>query len=132
MFDNKPIRLILLGVLLMNIEINNFGIVKNAAIDIAPLNIFIGSNNSGKSFLAKLIHCFNCDDLLNIDDELIDYLKDYLKDSDDGIAEKIFDYIQTQPKLNSKPLKIPFNEIRPMINEVVFKYLADIFEFKIE
>lgn len=28
----------------MKIEINNFGIIKNANISISPLNIFIGSN----------------------------------------------------------------------------------------
>ena len=116
----------------MNVEINNFGIIKNANLDIAPLNIFIGSNNSGKSFTAKLIHCFNCNEVSNIEDELVIYLNDYFKYNDDNIVEKLLDYIQTRPKLNSKLLMIPFNEIQPMINEVVFKYLSNIFKFKIE
>ena len=42
-----------------NININNFGVIKDANIDIAPLNILIGPNSSGKSFIAKLIHCFS-------------------------------------------------------------------------
>lgn len=116
----------------MNIEINNFGIIKNANMDIAPLNIFIGSNSSGKSFAARLIHCFNCNDVPNIDEELVIYLNDYLNGNEDHILEMLFDYIQTQPKLNSKPLMIPFKEIQPIINEVVLKYLSNVFKFKIE
>lgn len=115
----------------MNIKLNNFGIIKNADIGISPLNIFIGSNSSGKSFAARLIHCFNCNDVPNIDEELFGYLDDCLKENDD-INKKLFDYIQTQPKLNSQPLKIPFDEIQPMINEVVLKYLSNVFQFKIE
>jgi len=42
-----------------NIKVNNFGIIKDANIDISPLTIFIGPNSSGKSFIAKLIHCFS-------------------------------------------------------------------------
>ena len=98
----------------MNFEINNFGIIKNADINIAPLNIFIGSNNSGKSFTARLIHCFNSNEISNIEDDLVIYLNDYLKYNDDNIIKKLFDYIQTQPKLNSKPLMILFNEIQKL------------------
>ena len=42
-----------------NIIINNFGPINHADIEIYPFNIFMGSNSSGKSFIAKLIHCFN-------------------------------------------------------------------------
>ena len=116
----------------MNIEIKNFGIIKNANINIAPLNLFIGLNNSGKSFAARLIHCFNCNDMPSIDDELFAYLEDYLEENDDNIDEMIFDYIQTQPKLNSKPLKIPFDNIKAIINEVVLNCLSHVFESRIE
>ena len=108
----------------MNIEINNFGVIGNANIDIAPLNILIGPNNSGKSFAARLIHCFNCNDVLNLEEELFVYLEDYLNENEDSIGELIFKYIQTQPKLNSKPLKIPFSQIQPIMEEIVLKYLA--------
>lgn len=124
--------MILLEVLIMNIKINNFGILKNADIEISPLNIFIGSNSSGKSFAARLIHCFNCNDVPNIDEEINAYLKNYLNKQKNNINKKLFDYIQTQPKLNSEPLIIPFDEIKPMINEVVLKYLTNVFQFKIE
>ncbi|MBE6506049.1 MAG: hypothetical protein E7Z73_10015 [Methanobrevibacter millerae] len=39
-----------------NLKIKNFGPIKNANIEIAPLTIFVGPNNSGKSFSVKLIH----------------------------------------------------------------------------
>jgi predicted ATPase len=39
-----------------NIEIENFGPIKNANINIKPLTVFVGPNNSGKSYFAILIH----------------------------------------------------------------------------
>lgn len=39
-----------------SISIKNFGPLKEANIDIAPLTVFIGPNSSGKSFAALLIH----------------------------------------------------------------------------
>jgi predicted ATPase len=39
-----------------NIKIENFGPIKNANIYIKPLTVFVGPNNSGKSFFAILIH----------------------------------------------------------------------------
>ncbi len=40
----------------VDIEIENFGPIKNANINLKPLTIFVGPNNSGKSYLAILIH----------------------------------------------------------------------------
>ena len=40
----------------MNMKIRNFGPIKKADIDIAPLTIFVGPNSSGKSYSALLIH----------------------------------------------------------------------------
>lgn len=42
-----------------SISIKNFGPINKGNIDINKLTIFIGPNNSGKSYLAKLIHSFN-------------------------------------------------------------------------
>jgi len=38
------------------IEIQNFGPLRDGVIEIKPLTIFIGPNNSGKSYGALLIH----------------------------------------------------------------------------
>lgn len=54
-----------------NLKIKNFGPIKQANIDVSPLTIFMGPNNSGKSFVGQIIQCFNSccynsDDMLNI------------------------------------------------------------------
>ena len=60
------------------LKIENFGPIKQADIDISPLTIFMGQNNSGKSFVARIIQCFNSccynfNDMLNIAIHLTKY-----------------------------------------------------------
>lgn len=45
-----------------NISIKNFGPINKGDVDINKLTIFIGPNNSGKSYLAKLIHSLKKED----------------------------------------------------------------------
>lgn len=40
----------------LKVQLENFGPVKKGAVDLKPLTIFIGPNNSGKSYVAMLIH----------------------------------------------------------------------------
>lgn len=40
----------------LKIHIKNFGPVSKGSIHLKPLTIFIGPNNSGKSYVATLIH----------------------------------------------------------------------------
>jgi predicted ATPase len=40
----------------MEVEIENFGPISSGKINIRPLTVFIGPNNSGKSYTAMLIH----------------------------------------------------------------------------
>ena len=47
------------------VEIRNFGPIKYVDIDIAPLTVFVGPNNSGKSYSALLVHALN--DILDND-----------------------------------------------------------------
>ncbi|HUT54249.1 MAG TPA: AAA family ATPase [bacterium] len=42
----------------MQLTIKNFGPISSGKVDLKPLTIFIGPNNSGKSYLAILIHSF--------------------------------------------------------------------------
>ncbi len=39
----------------MKIKVYNLGIIKEANIDLKPLTIFIGPNNSGKTWLAYIL-----------------------------------------------------------------------------
>ncbi len=40
----------------MKISVTNLGPIKQADIDLAPLTVFIGPNNSGKSALAAVVY----------------------------------------------------------------------------
>lgn len=41
----------------MNVlKIENFGPIGHAEIELKPLTIFVGHNNSGKSYISRLIH----------------------------------------------------------------------------
>ena len=40
----------------LKIDIKNFGPISKGSVNLAPLTIFIGPNNSGKSYMAMLIH----------------------------------------------------------------------------
>lgn len=42
----------------MNLDINNFGPIKNANIELKKLNVIAGINGSGKSTSSKLLSCF--------------------------------------------------------------------------
>ena len=42
------------------LEIDDFGPIKSAKIELRPLTVFVGPNNTGKSYLAILIYAFHC------------------------------------------------------------------------
>ena len=56
--DGHSSLMILMVIIMIydNLKIKNFGPVKQAEIDVAPLTIFVGSNGSGKSYSSILIH----------------------------------------------------------------------------
>jgi predicted ATPase len=39
-----------------NLAIENFGLIEKADITLRPLTIFLGENNTGKSYVAQLIY----------------------------------------------------------------------------
>ena len=41
----------------LKIKMHNWGPISDSSIELAPLSIFIGPNNSGKSYAARLIQC---------------------------------------------------------------------------
>lgn len=50
----------------LRLEVKNFGPISKADVEIKPLTMFIGPNNSGKSYLALLIHSvFSISDFSN-------------------------------------------------------------------
>ena len=43
----------------MRVEVSNFGPIVEAAVDLRPLNVFIGPSNTGKSYLAILVYALH-------------------------------------------------------------------------
>lgn len=57
----------------MNLEINEFGQINSAKINIKKINVVGGVNSSGKSTVSKLLYCYLKSEL---DDESMNYLLD--------------------------------------------------------
>ena len=49
-FDNNSVKL----------NVQNFGPIEGAEIDLRPLTVFIGPSNTGKSYLATLVYALHC------------------------------------------------------------------------
>ena len=120
-----------------NIKVNNFGILKDADIDISPLTIFIGPNSSGKSFIAKLIHCFseihdhNTPELVLVSDAM-----DYFKTEDEKLFKKITEDINNYNKIpktiKSEPFKLKINDFEQLLRGGIYRYYSNLFKEKIE
>ena len=121
-----------------NICLKNFGILKNANIDIAPLTVFTGDNSSGKSFVAKLIHSFSS---INEDDFHKDidiffsnppkYLDEEHKKIFSRLTQEISQYFKNNFNKNPKAFKIPIVKFDNLIENGISKYFSIIFEERI-
>ena len=113
-----------------NIKIENFGPIKEVDLDICPLTVFMGPNNSGKSFAAKLIHCLSLNTEEDISEIGLKYVFDSLKENNKtqvfDFINEIRNYIKTNPTINSEPLKIPIEKIDLVINEGIIVYFSEI------
>lgn len=112
-----------------NIKIKNFGPVKEANIDISPLTIFVGSNSSGKSYSACLIHSllnpFNgkfedIEDSISIDS--LKYILDNNGDIFDEYNYKFIDYLNSNPDFSNNPFKLPVDEFDKLFYEGIGKF----------
>lgn len=118
-----------------NVNIQNFGPINEVNIELKPLTIFVGSNNSGKSFAVKAI-----DILLNSirfspfydDDENLEFIFYFLQKSlkkykrkDNNFYEKfssqIWDYFNEKPTIESNPLLIESKVLNDLIFEGILK-----------
>jgi AAA15 family ATPase/GTPase len=43
----------------LKVSVENFGPVREGEFELKPLTVFIGPNNSGKSYMALLVHAFS-------------------------------------------------------------------------
>ena len=95
----------------------------------------MGQNNSGKSFVARIIQCFNSccynsNDMLNIAIPLTKYFDKTSKELFSKFSKEINEYIKNNS--SSQPFKIPICEIKHLIDNGVLKYFSELFEDKIE
>lgn len=62
--------------MLWNLKVENFGRIKSADIKVSPMMIFIGDNNSGKSYLMSLLWGLQTEDFHRfLNDECFIYPK---------------------------------------------------------
>ena len=43
----------------LKIDVENFGPIKKAVVDLRPLTVFVGPSNTGKSYLAILLYALH-------------------------------------------------------------------------
>lgn len=120
-----------------NIKVKNFGILKDADIDISHLTVFIGPNSSGKSFIAKLIHCFSkVHDHHTPEAILVSESMNHFKIEDEELFKKINDDIANYNKLpktfDSEPFKLKKTDFEQLLRSGIFRYYLNMFNEKIE
>ena len=76
----------------MNLEINDYGQINSAKINIKKINVVCGVNSCGKSTVSKLLYCY-------LKSEIHDESLDYLLDSE-GLNELTDDNINFEGDLN--------------------------------
>ena len=101
------------------LEIKNFGPIKEGEIEVAPLTVFVGPNNSGKTYASLAIHLFknlfntvNKNDISLLASELL--LKNIPEEEFEPFKIKFTNYVNSKPTMDSKPLIIPITEFNPI------------------
>ena len=44
---------------MLTVSVENFGPIREGTVELRPLTVFVGANNSGKSYLATLIYAIS-------------------------------------------------------------------------
>ena len=120
-----------------DLKIKNFGPIKNANLKIAPLTIFVGPNNSGKSFSAKLIHSllnpFNNNYELGMPISIKPL--DLLMENEELFNEYnscFIEYLNSDVDFSEIPFKFPKNKFDDLMCAGVGKYYLDSIENKLK
>ena len=127
------------------VEIKDFGPISHADIELKPLTLFIGHNNSGKSYASLLIYALQ-DTISNLEtgtpEEIIDsvFKKAFQELTDkknhtptsEIISEKFLPYIESRPKLTSSPLILSIEEVNTFLKLGVGPYQAETMTVRIK
>lgn len=106
------------------LHVEDFGRIEKADITVSPLTLFVGDNNSGKSYLLSLIYGLLCAD---------DVLSDLCEDSDEyracaAWAEKVLEQGREKVLTQGKQVgdaQIPFDDYAYTIFENLFNRILE-------
>lgn len=117
--------------------VENFGKIESAEIDMNKMMLFVGDNNSGKSYLASLI--YGLYNLMSKQNFYERYKIDFNDNIFDGIREKINDCV-SDSSFDQKDIRIDFTNEQKNIEIALNKFLnynkeqfiEDVFKHTIE
>lgn len=112
--DRKPIAINL------GMKIKNFGPISNADITLKPLTIFIGPNNSGKSYVSMLAHSI-ISSYLHLDSY---NLYKVMLNFHDRIIDDLHKLLENIKFTNVEKITIP----KKLVNEIIQSYHRYIFD----
>jgi predicted ATPase len=128
----------------LKIDIENFGPIKKASFDIKPLTVFVGPNNSGKSYSALLIHALTHyvnEDHYTTMPELFwsemntKALQKIFENSENAefqtLFKKMSEFIESKPSL-SDSLTMSKDEINLLLKLGIGEFYSDMLKNKIE
>ena len=116
----------------MNMKIRNFGPIKKADIDIAPLTIFVGPNSSGKSYSALLIHTllnpFNKNSSksqINLTMTSLEYLIENNEELYNEFNREFIDYLDSSSEFSEVSFEFPKDKFDQLIFDGIGRYYRD-------
>ena len=122
-----------------NIKIKNFGPIKYADIDVAPLTLFVGSNSSGKSYSAILIHSllnpFNRNPPNLSHNFSLKSLECLLKNNRELFDEfngEFLRYIDSKPDFSKEPFVFPEEKFDKLVYDGAGEYYSYVVENKLK
>ena len=123
----------------MNMKIRNFGPIKKADIDIAPLTIFVGPNSSGKSYSALLIHTllnpFNKNSSksqINLTMTPLEYLIENNEELYNEFNREFIDYLDSSSEFSEVSFEFPKDKFDQLIFDGIGRYYRDSVEAKLK
>ncbi len=108
--------------------IEDFGKIKKAEIDISPLTLFVGDNNSGKSYLLSLIWAIYAADTNSV---IFRDVMEVLVEEYAQVYQDLYDCISKVKEGEKQEIKIPSSVLVEILNKLLErnkdKFVAGIF-----
>lgn len=99
------------------VNVEKFGKIKEAKVEVSPLTFFVGDNNSGKSYLLTLLWGLQSDKMVRVLTRNIDKIdKKYYQD----VYDKIKKFV-TETKEPNDEISFDTSEFEALINQLLMK-----------